>query len=679
MKTKAKAVLPVILIILVSIAAEFVFSNFVYFSYVRGNDEVCDYQSEYVTQAEITENNSNFSITFFEFPVYSVKFTVSAVDENARPCYANALVYISDENNTNNASLVNKEKIYIDNQERSYTAYIHSYGDATYLDVTFNEYVADFTVKDIVINPSYEFSFDFLRLAAVFALLLFAYIAKKSKGFALLREELGYGGAKFIAIAVCVTVSLCILIFDAAKEQGLIYAYPLEYGVEKYSPYIQQLDAFVKGQLHLDVKPSEELLALENPYNFGERGEAKYLFDRAFFNGKYYSYFGIAPLLVFYIPFFLVSGFVPTDIFALGIFAVLTAVFMPLAVFEWAKRRKNVMPWFAAVVSAAAFFAAMVPLIQRGRASFYYVASLAAIAFISAFVFWVLKALNSDKNGIKTLYFAFAGVSFALTFLSRINSVLPFALPVAAFVIMYAVKYVKAKKIRKFITHAAALGLPVAAAIIFSFIYNYLRFGNPLQFGATYQLTVADTSNYEIFAGGFIPAMYHYFIQPFRFSEYFPFVQIEIVRFADYGRTIYIDDSFGVFAIPFMLPLLLSPAIFKSKRAAFSEKILLGAVLVSTVVTAFVDFCLGGVIFRYTADILPAAALTSAFILIGIFGNLPEICGKPMAVMLKKAAVVLCVVSIICCLAVSVSVNKNLSIYAPEVYYFAKDFFTVRS
>ena len=58
-------------------------------------------------------------------------------------------------------------------------------------------------------------------------------------------------------------------------------AYPLENGVNQYNPYVQQTDAFLKGQLHIDYKPSDELLALENPYDYSSRDGIYYLWDRA--------------------------------------------------------------------------------------------------------------------------------------------------------------------------------------------------------------------------------------------------------------------------------------------------------------------------------------------------------------------------------------------------------------
>ena len=53
----------------------------------------------------------------------------------------------------------------------------------------------------------------------------------------------------------------------------------------------------------------------ENPYDRAARDKAGvwYMWDRALYNGKYYSYFGIAPILTVYYPCQLLTGKLPGD------------------------------------------------------------------------------------------------------------------------------------------------------------------------------------------------------------------------------------------------------------------------------------------------------------------------------------------------------------------------------
>ena len=75
---------------------------------------------------------------------------------------------------------------------------------------------------------------------------------------------------------------LCLL--PLRSSTGNI-AYPIE-DVAAQSPYVQQTDAFLKGQIPLDVAPSAELVTLENPYDRDAREGIDYLWDRAYYNGN---------------------------------------------------------------------------------------------------------------------------------------------------------------------------------------------------------------------------------------------------------------------------------------------------------------------------------------------------------------------------------------------------------
>ncbi|MEE1011193.1 MAG: hypothetical protein U0L11_04050 [Acutalibacteraceae bacterium] len=675
MKTKIKAILPVVVICIISLAAEILLSNFVWLSYVAGNSEVKDYSPSWFTEKNISEADKSFAVDGLDFPINSVSYTVKANNPEEFNRYVTAAYYIADENSTKAAALAKREKISVGSNEHRITEYINSYGNATYLDVTFEDVKSDFTVSDLVINPSYNFSFNLLRFAAILIFIALIYVMKcKSFGSQAIKQ-MDFSWASTLAVMLCVTASLITVFFCLSEGRSIYYSYPLEGEIKTFSPYIQQFDAFIKGQLHIDVQPSAELLALENPYSPSERSGIEFMYDRAFFNGKYFSYFGIAPIIAVYLPFYLVSGIIPGDSIVMGIFSVITAIFLPLAVIEWAKLRGKNPPWIAVVCAVGTYFASMVLIVQRGRAAFYYIASIAAMAFLSAFLFFMLKAMKCDKKAKKSIFLFLAGAGFALAFLSRINTVLPVSFAIAGFIVIYAVKCLKNKKVSSFITEMAALGLPVAAAIIFSLWYNNARFGSPLQFGTDYQLTVANASEYKLFAGGIFSSVFHYFLQPFVSYEFFPYIGISLSRISDYGKAMYIDTNFGLFAVPFMLLLLLSPVLFKSKSISKSIKIILALSLVSLPVTAFANYCLGGVIFRYTADITLFAAFISAVILLEFYYVVREKHDDNIGHTVKKCIFGLTAITVVIVSAVSLSLNLNLADYDPDIYMAVKDFF----
>ena len=138
---------------------------------------------------------------------------------------------------------------------------------------------------------------------------------------------------KDAATAVGSVVRCLLFVFVFAKyfaADTAPVAYPLEGPVENCNPYVQQFDALKKGQAHLDIEPDPKLAKLDNPYDPGQRSKVSYLWDRAYYDGKYYSNFGIAPVLTVYMPWYLLTGELPGTGSVMTVFLFLAAIFMPL-------------------------------------------------------------------------------------------------------------------------------------------------------------------------------------------------------------------------------------------------------------------------------------------------------------------------------------------------------------
>ena len=266
-------------------------------------------------------------------------------------------------------------------------------------------------------------------------------------------------------------------------------------------------------------------------------------------------------------------------------------------------------------------------------------------------------------------------MSFALGFLSRLNTVLPFAIITAVFIVIYLIDAIKKKKFAAFIGDMIPLGIPVAAALAFSLYYNHIRFGDFFQFGTDYQLTLANASLYDGGANGIIPAVFHYFLQPFNLSQEFPYITFSYLALRDYGKQVYIDSNIGIFALPFMLSLLLSPVIFRSKKISGRGKIMLASSLVAMFVTAYLNFSYGGVIFRYTADITALAAFVSAAVIMEICLMLEKDCHAYVSRAAKKGLCALSVSTAAVCSFASVMLNGNLVSFYPAVHTAIRDFF----
>lgn len=85
-------------------------------------------------------------------------------------------------------------------------------------------------------------------------------------------------------------------------------------GGDNAQQYAELAKAMADGQLYLEVEPPQWLVDMDNPYDKGAREELQkqtgeeYLFDVAYYEGHYYVYFGVVPVLLFYLPFYLLTG-----------------------------------------------------------------------------------------------------------------------------------------------------------------------------------------------------------------------------------------------------------------------------------------------------------------------------------------------------------------------------------
>ena len=675
MKKRLEPLVP-FAILAVAVIIELILGNFVYFAFVSGKNKVTDYRPELHT-VTAKDDDTQFSFDTPDCELNSVSFAVKATEEDSLPFEITVSVYADDESITNSYSLMASKKVSVSANESVHTFYFNSAGAASAMFFEIDGADSKVEITKVTLNPQYKISFNSLRCCAIMIIGMLVFLLKlRSKENKLLPYKNRHRRSIALSVALSVAGSLFVAVMSATGEGIRPIAYPLADPLDYYDPYIQQFDAFMKGQLHLDIKPDEELLKLSNPYDPSARNGISYLWDRAFFEGRYYSYFGVAPILLVYFPFYFITGMLPHYGFVMAVFLMITAVFFALAVEEYAKLSgKKHFSYFTSFCAVSAFLASFALLMARGNQRFYYVAGMAGMAFSAAFIFFMLKAVGAKSKAKRIVFFAFAGLSFGLGFHSRVNSVLPLAIISAVFVILRALKRIREKQICSLLCEMAALGTPVAIALAASMAYNKIRFGGFFDFGTAYQLTVADTSYYSIGAHGIMPSIFHYFLQGFKFTGEFPFIGFNYIAPTDYGRYVYVDSGLGIFAMPFMLSLLLCPVVFKKKTIGKNKKILFAAALISLPVTAFLNFCLGGVIFRYTADISLLAAFLAAVTILETADSALAKFGKDGYGICKKAVYALGAANAATAVGTVFLRNGNLVSASPVVFERIKDIF----
>ena len=175
------------------------------------------------------------------------------------------------------------------------------------------------TFTGITANAPRPLQFSLLRCIAVFLALLAIYALRPQSGLWHRRWLAGNvcDRAAGAVLAVILAAFVVVVPFWEPGNTGLAtenynvafwdHESKISFVYEQYGALAHSL---LNGRLDLMQDPPEELLALDNPYDSTAREEAQVnsLWDHAYYNGRYYVYFGIVPCLLFQLPFEAVTG-----------------------------------------------------------------------------------------------------------------------------------------------------------------------------------------------------------------------------------------------------------------------------------------------------------------------------------------------------------------------------------
>ena len=185
--------------------------------------------------------------------------------------------------------------------------------------------------------------------------------------------------------------------------------------------YTRQFDAFMKGQIELDLPVDPRLAALENPYDPAARREsgASYSWDYAFFDGKYYSYFGIAPILTVHAPIHALTGKLPNIPLTCLILAIAAVITTSLAYREIVLRFIKKPNLWLFLLGLAGTVCASGVYLGVLCSDMYYVAVLSAQVFSMAFVALAVRSMREEKLWARMIMLVLAALALTLTVWSR--------------------------------------------------------------------------------------------------------------------------------------------------------------------------------------------------------------------------------------------------------------------
>ena len=491
------------------------------------------------------------------------------------------------------------------------TSYVnlHPYGNVTSLNIEF-EIPADkeFTINRISVNAGRPFMIQPIRMLVLFAIFVFFYVLRSSgKAVQILYDPKDKMQNR---ITLAFVILLMISGFFLTQSNKLFD----ESSRPHHQQYKELAQAICDGRFYIDDNPSEDLLQAPNPYDtiYLQANGIDYKADYAYFQGKYYVYFGLIPELLLYLPCYLLTGkLLPNQIAVFFFYTVfVAAVFLLLR--QVIRRWFQTIPYFAYLITAGMIVTCGTYSYLIERADIYNVPIVAGTAFTALGLFFWLLGLNGSKHP-KLCFFA------GSLFMAMVAGCRPqmFLFSFLAFPMFW--HYVL--KERKLFSKASAgqticITLPYFIVAAFLMYYNYARFGSPFDFGATYSLTNNDMNLRGISVERMLHGCLSFLFLPMNLNGIFPFLTGTEIESSFMGRLVTEFFYGGIISCHVLTWVLFISGFMKKELKSKNLSAFLLTAVSASLMIGLLDANQAGVLERYSADMAWGIFFTAAVLLL---------------------------------------------------------------
>lgn len=421
-----------------------------------------------------------------------------------------------------------------------------------------------FKINGITLNESKPLDFSVVRFLAVWLVFLLCYGLRR-------QSEWWKEDCRQITFKKKAVLGMVFLVFYGIFL-FLMASNPLVMN-DDYNPYQELAWALDAGQASLLEQPPQELVNMENPYDYYARNLAgfEYKFDFAYYEGNYYVYHGILPCLLFYLPVYHLTGLnMPNSIpvfFCCLLFGIGLVCLMRQIIIRYFPKTPFAM---LVLIALTGLFGCQLPFFITQPNSFILTVICAVALVVWGLYFWI-SAKKIEQAGYSQGRIV-AG-SFCMALVAAVRPTL-LLYSVLAFVIFGRAWLTDRegydKKSR--ITMMALFAIPYVAVAIPVMYYNAIRFGSPFEFGLQYNLTAFDTGHVRFSLDRVYYAIGEYFFCIPDVNYFFPFINtFEAYWNVAAHSVIIFEGSFHAGLIFFNL-YLLAAAVVVEKRKEFQKK-----------------------------------------------------------------------------------------------------------
>jgi len=496
------------------------------------------------------------------------------------------------------------------------------------------------------------------------------------------------------AVVVTAFTGLLFLVMFFSVDFGFVPGSGNEFDWQpcrEYSRAINELmvDALLDRRLHLELEdhPHESLLNARYPHSVSYRSFNRIVapWDHVFFNGRIYSYFGITPVVVLFLPYYVLRGQHLSNTVATFIFAAMAAVGIYFLWRELVKKYLECIPYtlYVAGLITALFGVNLFYIVSRGHQ--YETAIASGLAFSVWGLYLILCAVRHDSyEKIKARYFLFGGACLALAVGCRPTMLLAsLVVPVFMWPTIRSCFPLKGKSLEarlNMLANAFTLAAPYVVIGTALAWYNFERFGSIFEFGATYQITAENVGvvTHTGFLGNLRRAFDGFFV--FMFSGFsvqlrFPFVS------ATHTPTVFTgymarNNTIGAFMLPvtWFLPAVL---LIRKRLAPCKAMLAVIGMFATGLLIAVLSTVLIGTLARYTVDFFWLIIL-SALVGMGLVHSEARKLGESAARGVRRLAFAVIIVSCFVLFGWGVAGEVN-NIWAnnPVVFRFLTDLFVI--
>ena len=491
------------------------------------------------------------------------------------------------------------------------------------------QYPVNFSITGITANTPRPLQISLLRLAALWMAFGTVYLLRPRSGLWQRRWLAGNlcDRAAALVLGGILAAFVVVVPFWQPGNTGLATEhYNTAYwdGESTVSFVYQQYGALahslLNGRLDLEEDPPPELATMENPYDATARDALNIQggrWDHAYYNGRYYVYFGIVPCLLFQLPFEAITGiqnlsYAPCMVILGLVFLLSCFGIMGQVVRRWFPSA----PTAAYLLSVAALMlgSQLYVLLERPYIYEYALVCGAALLLLGLWLWLSAAATPVEHSGVLTVRLAFGSLCVALVAGCRPQMELFALLALPIFWNRYITR--GRLRTRAAVREGIAFLLPVVLVAAGLMWYNYARFGSPFDFGANYNITGNDMTRRGFNVVRLGPAVFTSLLEPVHLKGVFPYIFETNLHTNAIIRTISEKFTGGMLAAtPFTWALLL-PALPRARRCLHRSRSAAAVVygsLAAMLVIAVVDCQMAGVLYRYLMDYSPVLLLGAAF------------------------------------------------------------------